>query len=170
MNLVKVISTDYNTIKQRVIKFLRMGRIDIQTSIESAPYGIDSNPVEKMIAIYGPTADKSQTVILGYLNKNQLAKPGEMRCYSTDANGALKFYTWLKNDGTMEIGGTADHMVRYSKLETAYNQLKTDHDTLVTAFNAHIAAVALILGTPAVPVAPSTGNISPAKINEIKTL
>lgn len=158
----------------RVIKVRCLGRDDIRTADEAAPFGIDSSPVKDMIAIYAPTVDKSEPVIVGYLNAEQLAQPGEVRIYSTNESGAMKTYAWLKADGTMEIGGDADHMVRYSELETAFNQLKSDFNDLVTKFNSHVHSGVTTgggsSGPTATPGTSSSADISPAKITEIKTL
>ncbi len=170
MNYVTVISSEINNFKQRVVKFLRLGKNDTQTSLEASAYGVDSNPIKGMKAIYAPTMDKGSTVIIGYINKNQKAGVGEFRTFATDADGAEKFYMWLKADGTSEIGGNTNFAVKYNQLQTAYNQLKTDHNNLGVAVAAHTAAVALILGTPVYVFTPSTGDITPAKNDKIKTI
>lgn len=174
MNLTKVISTELDALKRRLIKVLRYGKNDVQTPIESGPYGIDSNPVKDMIAIYAPTGEKGKTVIIGYLNKNQLAGIGEFRTYSTNENGELSFYTWLKNDGTMEIGGNTKNMVRFQELETAFNQLKDDFNTLVGKYNGHVhsgvASGVGVTSTATLTGSTSSANIAPAKIDEIKCL
>jgi len=175
MFLTKVDST---TVKDelREVKVLRMGDKDVQTANEIAPFGIDSNPLKDMVAVYGETSNNGDTVIVGYINKNRLAAVGETRIYSTDESGAEKIYIHLKNDGTMEIGGATDWMVRYSALETAFNDLKGTVNDLVDTFNNHTHTY--IPGTLSpIPSAatlttatPSSADISPAKIDEIKTL
>lgn len=165
MNLTKVLSTDFNGLKQRIIKILRLGNTDVQTAKEASSYGVDSNPIAEMRAIYARTSDNSETFIIGYINKNQLAAVGEMRLYSTDANGALKFYTWLKNDGTYEMGGNADNAVRYAKLNTA---LEEEVNKINTELGKIATAIAAVGGT--YTVAPVSVDISAAKIDEIKTL
>ncbi len=174
MNFAKIISTEIDNLAQRVAKFLRFGLNDVQTAKQTAPYGMDSNPIKGMIAIYGATSDKGKPVIIGYINKNQLADVGEARIFSTDANGALKTYIWLQNDGIMEIGSSVDNMVRFSELETAFNELKSDFNALVTAYNTHVHP-GVTVGAGATLVTTSTGSsstadISGAKIDEIKTL
>lgn len=176
MNFVKVISTELDSLQRRVIKILRFGKGDFQTPDQIAPHGIDSNPVKDMIAIYAPTEQKGEAVIIGYLNKNMLAAVGETRLYSTDADGALKIYAWLKNDGTMELGGNAKHLARFEELKSGYDQLKTDLNNLITAFNSHMHATAGT-GPPSpptpgagIPATASTASIDAAKIDEIKTL
>ena len=85
----------------------------------------------------------------------------------------------MKDDSTMEIGGSSDNMVRYSELQSAYNQLKSDFDNLVNSYNTHIHVTTATVGATAVPgvllpttatETPSSGDISGAKIEEIKTL
>ena len=168
--LTSVISTALDT-TYRVVKVLRMGKDDVQEAAECAPFGVDANPIKDMIAVYAETIDKGDSVIIGYLNANQLAAPGEVRMYSTDADGAMKTYTWLKADGTMEIGGSANHMVQYEALATAFNKLKSDHDALIDEWVSFCAVYAP--GPSVVPIptsaAHSTADISPAKLDKIKT-
>lgn len=174
MNFVKVDSTTIDDIKRRVIKFLRLGKSDIQTAFLASPFGVDGVPLKDWIAVYAPTGEKGKATIVGFLNKNQKAAAGEVRLYSVDSNGEEKFYTWLKANGTMELGGTADNAVRYSKLEEAFNELKQDFNTLVNTYNGHthtgVTPGPGSTGTTPAAGSASSADISPAKINEIKTL
>ena len=172
---VKVISTLLKD-AERLIKFKRLGNDDIQEVVQVNPYGVDANPIKDMVAIYSPTLQQGQAVIIGYVNKNQLADVGEHRIFSTDADGALQFYLHLKNDGTAEFGGDTKNMVRYQELETAFNQLRDDFNSLVATYNAHTHVYAPGPGTPIPtpppvgPGSPSAADITPARIDEIKTL
>lgn len=175
---VKVISTSINSLKQRVVKFLASGRGNVQTALEISPYGVDSNPIKGMIAIYGKTNNTGETIIVGYINKNQKAGIGEFRTFATDADGVEKFYTWMKADGTMEIGGVANFAVKFNELKIEFNKLKDDHDDLVTKWNAFCTAY--VPGSPSVTglpptlststVTPNTSNIDQAKNDKIKTI
>lgn len=175
MQLIKIISSEVQS-AVRIVKFLRYGKKDVQTSDQIAPYGVDSNPIKDMIAVYSQTSEKGETVVIGYINKNQLAAVGEHRTFSTDENGQLKFYVWLKNNGTLELGGSAKHLARYEELKTGFDALKKDHNDLVDAFNTHMHATAATgppsIPTPGtgIPAIPSTASIDSSKINEIKTL
>ena len=177
MKVVKVISTAKKS-GERLIKFLRLGKEDIQEVVEVSPYGVDSNPIEGMVAIYAPTGQQGQAVIIGYVNKNQIAEPGETRIFSTDDSGTVKFDLFLKKDGTAEFGGNTKNMVRYQELAIAFNQLKAEFNALVSVYTAHTH---LYFPGPTIPSPPptppptvpgvaSTANIAPAKIDEIKTL
>lgn len=178
MNFTKVISTKFDDSKRLLVKFLRMGKSDVQECIEVSPYGTDSNPIKDMVALYTPTGETGKNAIIGYINKERLTKPGEYRIFSTDENGALQTYVWLHDDGTMEIGGDADNMVRFSELETAFNQLKDDHNALAQKWDAFCSAYTpgspSTVGTPPTlassTVGQSTADISGAKIDEVLTL
>lgn len=165
LSFTRLNDSTFNSVKNRILKVLRMGKNDVQTSFEAAPYGVDSNPIKDMEAIYGKTTKAGKTVILGYINKNQLAAVGENRIYSTDSNGNLKFYVWLKNDGTCELGGDADNGVRYSPLNSELTAFKNALQAELTLIQAGIASAG---GS----YSPSTLSldISQAKIDEIKTL
>jgi hypothetical protein len=164
-SIVKVFSTEVDNLKRRVVKFLRYGSSDFQTSLEAGPFGFDSNPIKDMVAIYAESGTKGKTLIVGYLNKNQVANVGEVRLYSTDENGQQKMYAWLKNDGTMELGGDSDHLVRFSKLEEGFNKLRDDFNTFAQAYTPGGPSS---VGTPPT-IMQSQASIADAKINEIKT-
>ena len=173
MNFTKVISTNLDNLSRRVIKILRLGKSDVRTALEATPYGIDSNPVKDMIAIYSPLGTKGKKVIIGYLNKNQLAEVGGLRLYSTDENGSEQNFVYLRSSGDIEIGGDTDNMVRFSKLKEAFDELKNDFNNFVsTTYATHTHNVISIGAPTAVPVplgTTSAADIDPAKIDEIKT-
>lgn len=161
--LTRVISTTLDSVSRRITKIRTLGK-SVETGIESSPYGVDSNPIAGMVAVYAETSDKGKQVIVGYINRNQLAAVGEHRTYSTDSNGVLKFYIWQKNDGTCEIGGNTKHMTRFEELETGFNQLKSD-------FNSHVhPGVTTGPGVTGAIAVPSTASITGAKITQVKTL
>lgn len=105
---------------------------------------------------------------------------GESRVYSSDAGVKKAFARFLKT-GIIELNGNADFAVRYKALETAFNQLKSEYDDLVTKTTAIIntlqtwvpiandggAALQLASGALANPSA-STADITGAKIVNIK--
>ncbi len=175
ISLVKTLSTSIDKLNRRVVKFLRLGRKDIQTSLEASPYGVDSNPIKDMIAIYQQTGEKGKTIIVGYINKNQQAEPGEYRLFSTNAAGDEQTFIWLRADGTIEVNGDSDNMVRFSELESGYNELKSDFNSHIINWNAFAAAYVPGGPTPvglpptATTSSSSAASISGAKIDEIKT-
>lgn len=162
----KTLSTSIDNLKRRIVKALRFGKSDVQTSLEVGPYGIDSNPIKDMVAIYAESAIKGDTVIIGYITKNKIAGIGELRTYSTDVNGVEKFYTWLKNDGSLELGGNIHNLVRYSTLNTS---LQSEVNLINVELGKIAAAINAIAPGAYVPT-PISINIDSSKINEIKTL
>ena len=184
-----VISTVIEGVRRR-IKMQVFGRDNVENVFEAMPFGEDSNPPDGIKAIYVTTNRSGKAMCIGYVNVNQIEEvaKGEKRLFSTnEAGDQVSAYLHMKNDGTMEVLGTGDFLVRYNELETAYNQLKSDHDALVTRVNQIITevstfAAAYVPGGPAVvglPPAftfanttesPSTGDITAAKIDQIETV
>lgn len=170
--------TSTNTIQGAIrrIKVLLFGGKDVRTAQQVTPFGIDSSPVKGLTAVYSDTLKIGEQVIIGYLNTSLLAQTGDNRLYSTNENGEVQFYVWLKNDGTLHLNGDADNLVRFSKLEDGFNELRSNFNSFVSAFNSHVHATAAI-GPPSVPtpvptiipVSTSTASIADAKIEEIKT-
>lgn len=173
ITLVKVIGSALSN-GMRKIK-ISFGGSNVQEVAEVAPHGIDSNPPDNRIAAHANTTVKGINVVYGYYNTKQTAAKGETRIYATNTAGSsVVMYLHLKNDGTANFGGTADNLVRYSDLETGFNDLKGKVNDLITKYNSHThTGVQTGAGTSAVTAAietPTTADISGSKINEIKCL
>lgn len=122
--------------------------------------------------------DGSEVVVLDVSASHRIAiavddlfapavEPGEKQIYSTNAAGTAKAATvLLKADGTIEILDNTDFAVRYSALETAFNQLKSDFNALISAYNAHTHNG--FAPPEPVPLLPTAADITGAKIDEIK--
>ncbi len=176
INLVKVISTEVDSLKRRLIKVLRMGKSDIQTPFEASAFGVDSNCPKDFIAVYATTEERGKNVIIGYLNKNSLAKVGEFRTYSTNEKGDQeKMYMLLTNDGFMELGGDTNWAVKYTELKQELDKQKQDFNQLVAIFNTHTQTVVttpggLVASAPTVTAQLNTSDYSQAKNDKIKTI
>jgi hypothetical protein len=179
---------------QRMIKFLGFGTKDVQDIAQALPFGIDSAPVKDMIAVYSDTATNGEAIVIGYITKSLVAETGELRLYSTNTDGEIQTYVRLTNQGKIQLAGTTHNAVRYTPLETAFNELKTDFNNLVTTFNLYVAEsnanwviytahthLSTTPGTPTGPAVapsipsaqsgtPSTADVSGAKIDEIQTI
>jgi len=129
------------------------------------PPGIDSRPID---GDYGFAIESGSTEggkdLVGFLDSNNIpiSDKGEVRIYSRDSGGNIVALIHVKKDGIIEINGNADFAVRFSELETAFNQLKSDHDT-----HQH-SGVDTGSGTSGPPVSGSTADISGAKVEEVK--
>ena len=159
LTLVKTISTQITNLI-RTIKVLRYGNDDTVTGMEAMPYGDDSNPIAGMDAVYLELSSRKNKVIVGYINKQQLADIGEKRIYSTDANGNVQFYIWLHADGTCEFNGNTNHLTQYEALATAFNELQTKFNNFAAAYT---PGSPTSVGTPPV-IAQSTADITQAKL------
>lgn len=173
MNIIKVNSTVFNDLRQRVVKFLRYGRSNVQTAKEAAPFGVDSNPPANVAAVYSPTGHLGEGVVLGYIDKNKLAAVGETRLYSTNDKGVQQFYLSLKSDGNLELGGNVDFLVGYTQLAIQFNELQAKFNALVGLFNSHThvpTAFGTPTTTPASAADPSAADITQVKKDKLKTL
>lgn len=164
----------------RRIKVLINGRSDVQPTYQAMPFGMDGVPPDGTRAIYADTGEKGRNLLLGYINTTQLAalQSGENYIYSTDTSGSLAAFMKLNNDSTIDILGTGDFLVRYNELEIGFNQLRTDLNALITAYNAHVHITTATVGPSAVPgvlsptvsqATASTADISAAQITELRT-
>lgn len=151
-------------IVQGLKRTFKVSQFGTKTALESMPFGVDSSPIKNMTAIYSDTSNNSESVIIGYINKNQISDPGETRLFSLDANGVLKAYLHLKKDGVIEINGSDNFAVKYNELQTVLNTLATNINTE----NMAIATAIGLLGGSYVPT-PITIDISSAKNEMIKT-
>lgn len=168
MTLGKFFSSTLNTIGQRLVKAFTI--YGTATAEQVAPFGDDSVPLKGMDVIYAETESDEQPVIIGCMNLNLLAQPGEKRTFAMKLNDDGKtysqiFYTWMKADGTYEIGGAVDNAVRYAKLNQGLQAQITKMQGQLTL----IAAAIAVAGGSYTP-GDITLDISAAKINEIKTL
>lgn len=161
---------------RRIIKaFIRTPR-DVQTNFQSSPWGDDSQPINGADVVQAETANDEVTLIIGVVQQNQKARPGEKRIFATDEDGKVVIDIWLKNDGTGEFAGTGDFLARFNELKSGFDQLKSDHNDLIQAFNSHMHATAAS-GPPStptpipnqIPATQSQASIDNAKIDNLKT-
>jgi hypothetical protein len=147
---------------QRILTLIQYG---VKTANECAPFGDDSCPPANLTAIYAETSNAGDQVVLGYINLDQQAQPGEKRLYSLQPDGSLSFYAWLRYDGTMSLGGEDNNLVRYAAL----NEGIEAKDEKINAELAKIeVAIAALGGTYAMETVST--DISESKINEIKCI
>ena len=132
---------------RRILKILRLGKEDIQTSYEAMPYGIDSVPIKDLIAIQMETAERGKSVIVGYINKNQIADVGELKIFATNSQGVEQGFVHLKNDGTItangtviELNGNIDNVVKFIPLDAGLQ-------AQAVLVNSNFAAIAIVLNT-----------------------
>ena len=173
IQLVKIISTTIDSANRRLVKFFRFGKDDVQEVLSASCVGDDSPPIENLRGIYVQTSQVGTPVLVGYINDNQLAQPGEKRIFATDQNGNAILHFYMKSDSTIELGGTGNYAVKYNELETQFNELQTKFNSFVNSYNVHFHATNG--ATPAYPPLinpPSTSgaDITLTKNSKIQTI
>jgi len=116
-----------------------------------------------MSTIYAETSNKAETVVIGYINKNQLAEIGEARIYSTNEAGATLAYMFLKNNGDIHLNGDQYSGVRFLPLEQAFGGLDSAINTQLRNIQFSITSLGGIY-TPT----PLNTNINSSKSPSIK--
>lgn len=97
---------------------------------------------------------------------------GALKLYATDADGTEKGSHLLDNDGTHVFNEGEDWAVRYSALETAFSQLRADHNKLAASYDAHthpgVESGSSSTGMTVASGAESSADIEPAKVEEVR--
>ena len=140
---------------------------DTQDGIERLqPFGLSSNPPvgsEAVIMYFGGNREDGIVLMVDSgANRPTGLEAGEAQFYSEFAG-----YVKSNKDGKLELSGTAGTAVRFSSLETAFNQLKSDFDTFASSHtHTGVTTGPGASGTVAVYV-PSTADIAPAEVTEV---
>jgi len=148
---------------RRILKVFVRSKIDVFTSYQVGQHGDDSCPVKDADLVHTKTAT-DDSVILGVISTNQKCNPGERRIFATDSTGVEKIDIYLRNDGTIEVGGTGDNFVKYTPLNSAMSQLILDINAELVKISAGVAT-----GGGSYVVSPLSLNLSGAKTTKIKT-
>lgn len=123
-------------------RILKVEQFGAKTAKECYPFGFDSMPPENWTAIYADTANKDESVIIGYINKNQLAEAGGSRMYALGSSGEVVGFVRCGADGITELNGSSFSAVRFQNLKAA----TVASDNLINAELAKIAAAIGALG------------------------
>jgi hypothetical protein len=124
---------------KRILKVLQFG---VKTAKECGPFGFDSQPLADFTAIYSDTSNKGESVIIGYINKHQVAEAGGSRMYALGSSGEVVSWVYVRASGDVELNGSEFSAVRFQNLKTATDA----SDNLINAELAKIAAAIASLG------------------------
>lgn len=123
----------------------------------------DFNPANGTRVYICDVSDSYQVAVATSDGLAPESDPGEIEIYSTDNPVTAKqARIYLNKDGEIILNQGSDFAVRFSALETAFNQFKSDYDAHTHPY----------VDTPVGPsttsaTTPSTADISGAKIEEI---
>ena len=162
--MISIVKTLESFVKDSVliVKGYRLGKSDVRTGHNANPSGIDSNPIKDMKAVYLQSEITGRPVIVGYINPS-LAEVGELRLFSTDADGEVQNYVWLKNDGKIQFGGSGDNLISYADLNAAIQEAVVDINAELVKIAAGIAT-----GGGSYTPEPLSVDLSASKINELE--
>jgi hypothetical protein len=146
---------------KRIVKVLQFGT---KTAKEVGPFGFDSSAPENWTAIFAETTNKDESVIVGYINKNQLSGIGESRMYSLGDDGSLKAYILCDGKGQISLNGNQFSSVRFENLQTSLNA----QNSLINAELTKIAIAINSIAPGAYVPAPVSININTAKSGSVK--
>jgi hypothetical protein len=172
MRLTKIISTAKQT-GYLIIKVLGLGTKDVQTVYNIQPFGIDSNPNKNIRGIWAKTDNLEERILIGILFNRPVSSPGELRLYSEDSNGSEKIAIYLKNDGSIELGGGTNYLTKYNELKLAFDKLKDDVNSHIQNYNAHVHPGVLSGGASTLVTttlsSQTTADMTGSKSNILKT-
>lgn len=157
-----------STIKNAIRKLtvVRFGKTDIVTANECLPFGVDSQGIPNMIAVYSDTKINGEPVIIGWLNRSAIANVGEIRLFSTDSSGSPVYNVKLSNEGILYMGVSKNFDTSYNDFLVKFNELKAGFDQLVNDYNAHTHETGT--GESSIPTTLSVASIDASKISNIK--
>lgn len=145
---------------KRILKVFQFGA---KTAKEVSPFGFDGCAPENWTAIYGETSNKGESVVIGYINKNQIAGVGESRMYAIGSSGEVVGYVYARASGVLELNGNEFSGVRFQNLVQAINA----QNSLINAELAKIAGAIASLGGTYTPANIIT-DLAPAESPTIK--
>jgi hypothetical protein len=123
----------------------------------------DFNPANGTRVYICDVSDSYQVAVATSDGLAPESDPGEIEIYSTDNPVTAKqARIYLNKDGEIILNQGSDFAVRFSALETAFNQLKSDYDA-----HTHPYVDTPIGASTTSATTPSTADISGAKIEEI---
>lgn len=138
---------------------LELSAVEDVRFVEMAHGGEDSPPIDGDYMLVVTVFGSYQTAYPLGDNVPTGMGPGERHLYSRDLSGTIKAFVKLLSSGTLVLNGDVDNAVRYSALETAFNQLKYDHDNHVHWLSEETTTGNTTTG--------SSADISPAKVDTV---
>lgn len=165
------VKTNRDGIFEKILLQVRISDIDdIQTVQLMTQTGNETRPPNGSTVLIVAVGDAWKIAIASDDDIVPSMAVGEKKLYSLSA-GSISAFINLLSTGIIELNGNADFAVRYTALETAFNQLLSDFNALVTAYNLHVHP-GVTVGAGSTLVTTSTGSsssadITPAKVDEV---
>ncbi len=150
---------------------------DPKTAMNCFSPGIEINPANGENLVFTKIKGSSRFLVsIGGINQNIAPDTdrGERRIYAVSSDGeTIKAKAKFKNDGTLELNGATDSAVLYAGLQTAYDEIQTQYNDLISRFAAWTpvpsdggAVLKALLSAP--PALSSTGDITASESADVK--
>jgi phage gp45-like len=144
---------------------------DVQTVELHASSGEDTQPPSGSRVFYMEVSDSFSVGIVvddGAEPADDI-EPGEKEIYSIDGGSRKAKIRWKKNGQLIlnDGGGTA---IEFARMKSAFDQLRADHDALVTTVNTlqlPVNLTTLLAGPPVAQSAPSSADMSSAESDTV---
>jgi hypothetical protein len=155
----------------RVLRVELTSPDDLQSVAQITRAGVDSSPHDETRVVVIDIEPSYRVAV----SEEDLSTPsvdrGEQELYSYSSAGARLATIKLDSASAVIINGGGDYAIAYSRLKTAFDQLKSDFNNLVTQYNSHTHVAPAGGGATAPPVplgAPSAADMSSSKVDKIE--
>lgn len=138
--------------------------------------GEQNNPLDDatVIILEITKSWKIAVAIKDFVEPDATLGRGEKKIYSLDSNNTIQACMRFKNDGTLILNEGTDWAVQYTALKSAFDQLKSDLNVMISEWNTF--ASSYVPGSPTVTglpesvdeVSSSSADMSSAKIEDIQ--
>lgn len=166
MRLVKILDSIVGTFYK-----VKTNAHTVTEATQVAPYGFASRPLKGVLGVL--SRSYARNILLGYVQTvvDDLGV-GETIVFSRDSQGELAGTITSRSDDSIEFLGTGEFLIKFSKMEAAFNELKADHNSLVQKYSTHTHPTAPTgpISIPSLIATASTASMSDAKAEKLKTI
>jgi len=160
----------------RILKCELSSADDVQQIELIQQNGEQNNPLDDATVIILEITKtwKIAVAVKDFVEPDATLNRGEKKIYSLDSSNNIQACIRFKNDGTLVLNEGADWAVQYTALKSAFDQLKSDLNAMISEWNTFATAYApggpAGIGTPptANNVSSSSADMSSAKIEDIQ--
>jgi hypothetical protein len=143
---------------------------DIRSADVFRPAGVDTSPRDGARALI-LTIGKSWQIAVGFDDESPSeVAAGDMEIYALDSSGNRQGKVRCKADGQVVVNGGSGTAVEFSRLQTAFDQLKSDVNKFINSeysLHNHPTAPVGPVSPPSIIGTPSTADITPAESSTV---
>ena len=154
----------------RILKCELSSADDVQQIELIQQDGEQNNPLDDatVIILEITKSWKIAVAVKDFVEPDATLQRGEKKIYSLDSSNNIQACIRFKNDGTLVLNEGADWAVQYTALKSAFDQLKSDLNTFIGVFNAHVHTSTCTAGGTPTLVSTTSGSTSSADMSSAK--